>query len=179
MWGAFLILKKFWPLVVIGVLIIIFTGDDKDSPQSSKDKQKKTDVLETLRLENPSSGSQQINRTEEPMAASPTPVLPVANEATPATKPQALPPMGAFKDNACMAYRHLLPSGTVIHNAWNAARYVKDDVEFEWLLWQRNIDPLTVQETGLVCAYNDATFVIHEFIFQNQRQAILYEKTTR
>lgn len=179
LWGAFLLLKKFWPLAVIVVLAVIFAGGDKETTKTAKEQPIQADhkELDLTKDPNPIHPDKEL-KTEagttrfDPNASSSN----QDSSSAPNLKP---PQMGTFKDRACMAYRHLLPPGTVIHNAWNATRYVKDAVEFEWLLWQRNIDPLTVQETGLVCAYNDTTYVIHEFIFQSQRQGILYEKTAR
>lgn len=179
LWGAFLLLKKFWPVAVIVVLVLIFAGGDKETSKSAKDKPIQDDHQEVGLATDRNLSQPGRRQNAEADSARLEPDASTSHNDSSSTQKLKLPQKGTFKDRACMAYSHLLPPGTVIHNAWNATRYVKDAVEFEWLLWQRNIDPLTVQETGRVCAYNDAKYVIHEFIFQNQRQAVLYEKTER
>lgn len=176
LWGAFLLLKKFWPVAVIVVLVLIFAGGDKETSNSAKDKPIQNDHQEVGLATNQNLSQPGREQNEQTGSARLDPNAPTSHNDSSSTQRLKLPQKGTFKDSACMAYTHLLPPSTVIHNAWNAARYVKDAVEFEWLLWQRNIDPLTVQETGLVCAYNDAKYVIHEFIFKSRPQAVLYEK---
>ena len=177
LWGAYLVLKKFWFAVFVIVLALVFLGGDNNSPQSVNE-----DLKDSDKQVSPVDSSADHDQTHQ------NPDLVASNPSLDASSPHdaeaslahssALPQMGSFRDNACMSYRHLLPAGTVIYNAWNASKHVKNTVEFEWLLWQRNIDPLTVQETGLVCAFNDAKFVIHEFILDSKRQAVVYEKTS-
>jgi hypothetical protein len=75
-----------------------------------------------------------------------------------------------------MKYRHLLPEGTKIVSAITDPENLRNQIEFEWLLWQRNIDPLQVVETGLICSFNAGEFVIHEYEFMGGKNAVRYEK---
>lgn len=104
-------------------------------------------------------------------SVNPTPSTPLQNA------PQVLSvPGGAKLHSGCMNYRRLLPAGTAILSARLDDSSFRDSIEFEWLLWQRNIDPAQVAETGLVCVFNDGQFVVHEYEYRGTRNAVRYEK---
>jgi hypothetical protein len=187
-----LVFRFFIFSVGIGIALFLVFYQAKDiSPErqiSEYDRdviqdQKPAIALETTATEAPPQDAHQTGAsgTEDPLPEPPVPSpSSIPTRPIPPTQrtPQVLSlPSGARLHPGCMGYRRLLPAGTPILSArTDESSSFRDPVEFEWLLWQRNIDPAQVSETGLVCVFNEGQFVVHEYEYQGSRSAVRYEK---